>query len=92
VKSGRVTKAELQARITSLEHALHIRDEALSKALDQQTATAEILRVISSSPTDVHPVFHAIVESARRLLAGYSATAYRRVGDEIHLAGGSGPS
>jgi signal transduction histidine kinase len=40
------------------------------EALDQQTVTSEILRVIASSPTDVRPVFKTIVESALRLCRG----------------------
>jgi GAF domain-containing protein len=58
----------------------------LTEALEQQTATAEILRVIGNSPTDAQPVFDAIVSSSRRLLGGFSGGVYRLVGDEIHLA------
>jgi two-component system NtrC family sensor kinase len=58
---------------------------ALREALEQQTATAEILRVVSSSPTDVQPVFDTIVESVVRLCDGVSGTVYRFDGDLIHL-------
>jgi two-component system NtrC family sensor kinase len=57
----------------------------LTTALDQQTATSEILRVISQSPTDVQPVFDTIVESARKLFNAHTAALYHRVGDQIHI-------
>ncbi len=55
------------------------------EALERQTATAEILKVISSSPTDVQPVFDAIITSASRLAGGCSVNLSRVVGDELHL-------
>src|SRR4029453_2329804 len=45
-----------------------------AEALEQQTATSEILRVISSPPPGVQPVFNPVVQSGLRLLGGYSAT------------------
>ena len=55
------------------------------EALERQTATAEILKVIASSPDDVQPVFDAIAENARRLLGGLYASVVRRVDDTLHL-------
>ena len=55
------------------------------EALERQTATAEILKVISSSPTNVQPVFDAIANSARRLIGGLSATVTQIVGEQAYL-------
>jgi GAF domain-containing protein len=58
----------------------------LTTALDKQTATSDILRVISQSQADVQPVFDAIVSSAVRLLRAYTGTLTRIAGDQIELA------
>ena len=46
---------------------LEARNRDLTESLEQQTATAEILRVISSSPTDLTPVMEVVTRSAARL-------------------------
>jgi GAF domain-containing protein/CheY-like chemotaxis protein/anti-sigma regulatory factor (Ser/Thr protein kinase) len=56
------------------------------EALERQTATSEILKVIAKSPDDVQPVLDAIVASAKRLIGGFSSTAWRVEGDQIKLA------
>jgi signal transduction histidine kinase len=55
------------------------------EALNQQTATADILRVISSSPTDVQPVFEAIVRSGLRLFEGAGVTVARPENGQVRL-------
>src|SRR5262245_50592021 len=56
-----------------------------AEAQEQQAATAEILRVISSSPTDVQPVFEAIVESAARLCDAFNAAVVSFDGELMRL-------
>jgi len=65
---------------------LEARNRDLSEALEQQTATSEILRVISSSPTDVQPVFETIAENALRLCEATFSAVFRYDGELIHLA------
>jgi GAF domain-containing protein len=55
------------------------------EALERQTATADILKVIASSPSNVAPVFEAIATSANRLLGGFSSTVFRFIDGIAHL-------
>ena len=59
---------------------------ALAAAREQQAATAEILQVISESPTDVQPVFDAIVNSGVRLFPGAMITVARLDGETVRAA------
>ena len=64
---------------------LEASNRELTRALDTQTATSDILRVISRTQTDVQPVFDAIVESAVRLLRGHTSTLARIADGQIAL-------
>ncbi|HXV83981.1 MAG TPA: GAF domain-containing protein, partial [Candidatus Binatia bacterium] len=64
---------------------LQDRNRELTEALEQQTATSEILSVISNSPTDVEPVFETIVRNAARLCEGSGASVVRYDGNLVHL-------
>jgi signal transduction histidine kinase/HAMP domain-containing protein len=70
----------------NLEQKVEDRTRELTETLEQQTATAEILRVISSSPTDVQPVFDAIAAKALDLCRATTGWVYRFDGELIHIA------
>jgi hypothetical protein len=74
----RSSPAGQESKIAQLTHEL-------SDAREQQSATSEILRVISSSPTDVQPVFDAIVRSAVRFCNGVVGAVNTFDGELTHV-------
>ena len=65
---------------------LEARNGEVSDALARQTATSEILRVVTQSRGDVQPAFDAIVIRAKHLLDAHTAVLMRLVGDDLHCA------
>ena len=62
----------------------------LNEALEQQTATSEVLRVISSSPGELGPVFQSMLENATRICEAKFGTLFRFDGKVFHRAAGIG--
>jgi signal transduction histidine kinase len=71
----------LQESYADLETKVEVRTKELSEALEQQTATSEVLRVISSSPGELESVFQAMLENGTRLCEATFGTMYFREGD-----------
>src|SRR4029450_9719467 len=82
----------LRDRVASLTREKTQADAQATEALEQQTATAEILRVIGGSPTDVQPVFDAIVSRVVRLCDAFFSTVWRYDGTLIHHAADNYPT
>jgi GAF domain-containing protein len=87
-------KEQLDLRTRELKEAqtkLDVRTCELGEALEQQAATAEILRVISSSPTDFQRVFAVVAASATRLCDASDATIHQVDGTVLRLVAHHGP-
>ena len=72
--------------MSRLFEEVQARNRELTESLERQTATRDILRVISRSPTDVQPVFETIAESAARLCSARYCVVFRFDGELIHFA------
>ncbi len=71
---------------TRLLNELHQRTDDLTESLEQQTATSEVLSVISSSPGSLEPVFQVVLANATRICGAKFATIFLREGEALRSA------
>jgi predicted component of type VI protein secretion system len=85
-REPRIELEKVKARARELEKKLAARDSELAEALGQQAATSEVLRVISSSPGELKPVFQAMLANATRLCQASYGAMWLCEGDGVRLA------
>ncbi len=76
----------IQEAQETLEKKVEDRTADLNESLERQTATADVLKVIASSPSNVQPVFDAIAERSNKLVDGLSTTVLTIDGETLRLA------
>jgi GAF domain-containing protein len=86
------SQAVIAIENTRLLNELRQRTDDLSEALEQQTATSEVLRVISSSPGALEPVFEAMLANAVRLCEAKFGNLFLREGNAFRAVAVHGPS
>ncbi len=85
------SKSDSISSAGSLQEQLERRTRELNETLEQQTATSEILGVISRSPSDVQPVLDAVCHSAARLCNAYDSIIWRPDGNRLLPVAHQGP-
>jgi signal transduction histidine kinase len=80
--------ARLQESYADLEKKVETRTAELTESLEQQTATSEVLEVISSSPGDLDPVFQKMLENATRVCGANFGTMNLWNGDSFNIVAG----
>ncbi len=78
--------SRLQESYAGLEQKVAERTRELTEALEQQTATSDVLRIISSSPTDLQPIYHAILANVTRLCDANIAALFLYDGEVLVAA------
>src|SRR5262249_43199613 len=86
-----IENVRLFSELQEKHQALALAHTQVTESLAQPTATTEILRIISQSPTDVQPVFETIVRNAAAVCNASDASVFIRGVDDIHLAAHIGP-
>ena len=89
---GKLSKRQVAALKTYADQAVIAIENTrllseLRESLQQQTATANVLKVISSSPGDLAPVFETMLENATRICEAQFGTLYRAEGDGVRCVG-----
>ena len=85
-------RATLAEELAARDAALALRNSEFGERIEQQSATIDVLKVMSASPGDPQPVFDLIVERARDLCDAYGATVYEYDGTLIYFRAATGIS